>query len=329
MFDVITLGEILVDFTSLPCFAQNLQFEANPGGAPCNVAVYLAKQGRKAAFLGKVGKDAFGTYLTRTLAEYGVALCGIAPDACHPTTLAFVHLDSAGERSFSFYRAHCADSNLTPEELPDDLLRNCRIFHCGTLSMTAEPARSATLKALSLCKQAHVTISVDPNLRLSLWPNATVAQEAMWKVLKYADIIKISDYEVEFLFGKGTSPQEGARRLLQQVDASAVFITCGLNGAFLFTKTFSCWHPCYQDVPTVDTTGAGDAFIAACLDVILAQGLPVCGTDALFLMQRASAVAALVTTQKGGLRSMPFAHEADALVQKNPQVKFHPTLEIL
>lgn len=329
MFDIITLGEVLIDFTSLPGAAQNLQFEANPGGAPCNVAVYLAKQGRKAAFLGKVGKDAFGAFLSQTLAEYGVSLCGIAPDERHPTTLAFVHLDSSGERSFSFYRTHCADTRLTAEDLPEDLLRTCRIFHCGTLSLTAQPSRSATLKALNLCKKAHVTISVDPNLRLSLWPNATAARKAMWEVLKYADIIKMSDYEVEFLFGKGTSPQEGARRLLRQVSAAAIFITCGLNGAFLFTRQLSCWHPCYQDVPTVDTTGAGDAFIAACLDVILSQGLPACGTDALFLMQRASAVAALVTTQKGGLRSMPFAHQADALIQKNPHVKFRPTLDAL
>ena len=232
-FDVVALGELLVDFTQNGLSEQgNLLFEANPGGAPANVLAMLRKLGKRCAFIGKVGRDSFGDMLEQTVQEAGIDTSGLLRDAEIPTTLAVVHTFPNGDRDFSFYRKPGADILLRPEELDEQLLQSCRIFHFGTLSLTDEPCRAATERAYELAKAAGAWISFDPNLRPPLWRSETEARAAIEWGLGRCDVLKIADNELSFMTGE-TDFDRGAAVLRGRFPNIRVFnVTAGAAGSY-------------------------------------------------------------------------------------------------
>lgn len=317
MYQVVALGELLIDFTPYGVSdTGNILYEANPGGAPCNVMAQLNKLGNSTAFIGKVGNDCFGRELMSLLKNLSIGTQGLLLSDTELTTLAFVSLDEKGDRNFSFARKQSADVMLRWDEVNRSLIEGCDVFHCGTLSMTDEPCRSATLQALAYAKQAGKLISVDPNLREPLWKDLEQAKAAMWEVMRFADIAKISDYELEFLLGPGNLEQK-AEELYRRIDSSMLFVTCGRDGAYLKSRDGWYFNRCYNEVKTVDTTGAGDSFLGAALHKILAlKGEAVAQAQAKDILQFASAAASLVTTRKGAIQSMASPEEiADFLQQ--------------
>lgn len=263
MYDVVALGELLIDFTPVgDAGDRDSIYQRNPGGAPANVLVTVARMGGSAALIGKVGKDAFGTFLQGVLEKNGVGTQGLRYSEEVPTTLAFVHLDSHGDRSFSFYRHPGADLLLAPEDIDEELLRKTKIFHFGSLSMTDEPARSATKAALKLAKSFGCLISFDPNWRPSLWKNENEAKQAMLYGIRQADIVKLSDTELTFLTGK-TDLAEGAADLFR-MGVGIIAVTLGAKGCYFMCADGAGLLPTYDTV-VVDTTGSGDAFTGALL----------------------------------------------------------------
>lgn len=316
MFDTVALGELLIDFTPRGVGEQGSPvFEANPGGAPCNVLAALRRLGKSAAFIGKVGDDMFGRWLAETLRQLGIDAGGLIMSEEYFTTLAFVKLDEAGNREFSFSRKNSADVMLRPEEVEENLVRSGRIFHCGTLSFTHPASRAAVRKGLETAKQAGVCISVDPNLREPLWKDLADARAAMRQALGYADVIKISDYELEFLYGE-KDVVKASRLLLEEFSPKILFSTCGKEGAYLFKGDFVLHHPCFN-VKTIDTTGAGDAFCGAALSRLLDAGLDFASLDeaaCAALLRYASAAASLATAKRGAIPAMPTPTEIEALL---------------
>lgn len=317
MYDITALGEMLVDFTPAGESAQgNEIYEANPGGAPCNVLAMMRLLGDHTAFIGKVGSDPFGQKLTRTLQNLSIDTSGLVVTEDYLTTMAFVSLSPSGERTFCFARKQSADIMLHPDEVNLSLIKNSRIFHCGSLSLTDEPARSATVHALNYAKSNQICISVDPNLRERLWRDMDCARESINMLLSYADIIKISDYEVNFLFHTGTF-EEKIEKLYKRFQPKILFITCGKDGAYIKFHNRLLWHKCFQNVRTIDTTGAGDAFCGACLHKLLAFDLNfdnITEQVGMDIIRFANSAAALVTTKKGALRSMPDMEEINSLI---------------
>lgn len=312
MPDVICLGEILIDFISTEShvtIAQAPAFEKKPGGAPANVACGLARLGVSAAFIGKVGQDHFGEFLRETLSENNVDTAGLAVSSTCNTTLAFVSLAGNGERSFAFYRNPGADTQLTPDDLPRQSFQNGRIFHFGSLSLTHEPARSATLAALDLAEANSMLISYDPNLRPALWPSLAEARTQMLQVMKRVHLLKISEEEAQFLTGSD-SAIDGARQLLAE-GPSLVLLTLGEKGCCIIREGIDPIEVPGMKVLSIDTTGAGDAFMAAFLSRLIhygtnAIGLCVLGPSLLTAMARfANAAGALATTKKGAIPAMP------------------------
>ena len=307
MFDVVAIGESLIDFTPSGENELGMQlFARNPGGAPANVLAMNAKLGGKTAFIGKVGKDDFGAFLKKTMSDAGIDVSGLAETAEVPTTLAFVQLNEKGDRSFTFYRKPGADVCLTQEEVSDTLLHNCRIFHFGSVSLTDEPCKTATLYAAQKAKQAGAVISYDPNYRPLLWNSEQRAKQEIINALPLADIVKVSQEEMTLLTGE-TELSKGAKALARH-GAAVVLITLGPQGAFYHTPTGSGLLPTY-DVMTVDTTGAGDAFLGALLYRIADRTLPQ-----LKEMERdeweailafANAAGSMTTTAKGAIPAMP------------------------
>lgn len=317
MIDVAVLGELLIDFTEsgLSANGQRL-FEQNPGGAVANVACAVAKLGLRSAFIGKVGKDMHGAFLTATLQKAGVDVRGLVAADDVFTTLAFVSLSDSGEREFSFARKPGADTCLRPEELSREVLESCRIFHVGSLSMTDEPARSATLEAVALAKKAGAKISYDPNYRAPLWKSREDAQENMRRLLPFADLVKISDEETELLTGC-SAPEEALRAILAGGAAAAV-VTLGKRGALVGAQGCAEVVPTFDSVKTVDTTGAGDSFWGAFLYKIL-SGKPLeqltfadFRDDARF----ANAAATLCVTKRGAIPAMPDAASVEKLLRE-------------
>ena len=305
MIDVVALGELLIDFAAKSTDSAGYPtMAANPGGAPGNFLAALNAYGRKTAFLGKVGNDAFGNLLLGTLNAAGIETKGILVDDSVFTTLAFVTFDESGDRSFSFARKPGADTQLRWEEVDKSLIDEAKVFHFGTLSLTDEPVRTATQKAVAYAKAQGKLISCDPNLRLPLWPDADAAKEQMLWGLRQADVVKISDEEVQFLWG--CSPEQGAERVLT-LGAKLVMVTLGPKGCFLKNAQAEYRCGCPQ-VRTVDTTGAGDIFGGSAVWKLLQTGKRPEDLDEAELTQIVSfacRAAGLSTTKHGGISSVP------------------------
>ncbi|MBR2796902.1 MAG: carbohydrate kinase [Clostridia bacterium] len=318
-YDVVALGELLIDFTENGTSVQgNPVFEANPGGAPCNVLAMLRKLDRQCAFVGKVGNDMFGHQLKAVAEEAGIDMSALRMDDAVHTTLAFVKTDAFGDRDFSFYRNPGADMMLTEDELPLDMLRDTRVFHFGTLSMTHEAVRQATKAAVLAAKEAGAIISFDPNLRPPLWDSLNEARAQMLWGLSQADVVKIADNEIEFL--TDTSDYEKGARLLRErfPNLRLMNVTAGANGSYAFYGDRKMFVPSFLLGNTIETTGAGDTFCASVLNFVLERGLEGLNKDDLKQMLRfANAAAYLVTTRKGAIRSMPEREQVEAILKEH------------
>lgn len=314
--DVVALGELLIDFTPYGYGPMgNPGFEANPGGAPCNVLAMLNKLGKKTEFVGKVGDDAFGRQLKDTVKKLGIGDRFLYTDKDIPTTLAFVHTAKDGERSFSFYRNPGADMMLKEEEITDDIFKNGRIFHFGTLSMTHEGVRKATLKALDAAKKSGMIISLDPNLREPLWQSLEDARKQMMKAVSYCDVLKISDNEIQFLTGE-EDYDDGIKKLRNQFNIKLICLTMGKNGSRAYYKDKRVEVPGFARDNVVDTTGAGDTFCGCVLNYICEHDPDNLTEDNLFeMLSFANAAASIVTTRKGALMAMPERTEIDELIR--------------
>ncbi len=315
-FDVVALGELLIDFTRNGASGQgNPLFEANPGGAPANVLAMLCKLGRRCAFLGKVGADGFGDQLAGTLEEAGIALRGLRRDPDVHTTLAIVHTLPGGDRDFSFYRRPGADMMLRPDELDRELLSSCRVFHFGSLSLTDEPCRSATREALSVARRSGAWISFDPNLRPPLWPDLDAARTQIEWGLARCDVLKIADNELEFITGE-TDLARGAGVLRERFpNIRLMNVTLGAEGSRAYCADAFAAVPGCSLGGVIETTGAGDTFCACVLHFVLAHGLDgLDGSDLREMLRFANAAAYLVTTRRGAIRSMPEESEVRTLL---------------
>lgn len=311
--DVTALGELLIDFTENGVSTQgNPIMEANPGGAPCNVLAMLSKLGHRTAFVGKVGADMFGRRLRQVIADVGIDTSGLVEDTEVNTTLAFVHTGEDGDRDFSFYRNPGADMMLTSADVKEELLLDCRIFHFGTLSMTAENCRKATEDSIELAKHAGALISFDPNLREPLWDSLVTAKERTIYGLEHCDILKISDNEIEWLTGE-KDYKKAAERLKGKYDIPLILVSMGKNGSLALSDAAFAEVPGYT-VDTIETTGAGDTFCACVLHHILKNGFRAYKKNELEeMLAFANAAAAIVTTRRGALSVMPDMDEIYAL----------------
>ena len=309
-YDATALGELLIDFTENGLSPQgNPLLEANPGGAVCNVLSMLEQLGKKTAYIGKVGRDMFGEQLKAAIEEVGIATEGLVIDPEVHTTLAFVHTFPDGDRDFSFYRNPGADMMLTKEEVSETLIRDSRLFHFGTLSSTHPGCREATRYAIELARKSDCLISFDPNLRPPLWKSLDDAKGEIEYGLGKCDLLKISDNEVEFLFGT-TDYDKGAALLEEKYHIPLVCITLGREGSRAYYQGMKVTVPPFLTDRTVETTGAGDTFCAGMINYILEHGLSGLTAEDLTQMLRfANAAASLVTTRKGALRVMPAREE--------------------
>lgn len=305
VYDVTAMGEMLIDFTLNGQSDQgNNLFEACPGGAPCNVLAMLNKLGRKTAFIGKVGEDQFGRLLRDTIDELGIETKGLLLDREIHTTLAFVHTFPDGDREFSFYRKPGADMMLSEEEVDYELIRQSKVFHFGTLSMTDEPVRSATKKALETAKAAGCLITFDPNLRPPLWDSLDMAKEMMEYGFRYCDMLKISDNEIQFVTGK-EDYDEGIRILQEKYHIPLIFLTMGKEGSRAYYQDLRVEKKGFT-VKAIETTGAGDTFCGCAIHGLLTHGMDSMNEEVLGeILTYANAGAALITMKKGAIRSMP------------------------
>lgn len=311
-FDVTALGELLIDFTENGMSAQgNPLYEANPGGAPCNVLAMLNRAGRKTAFIGKVGQDIFGNRLRAVLEEVGIDTSNLVSDGDVRTTLAFVETFADGDRDFSFYRNPGADMMLGEEELHLELLADTRLFHFGTLSMTHEKVRRATKKAVAAAKENGALISFDPNLRPPLWKSLEEAKEQAAYGFSQCDILKISDNEIQWFTGEEDF-DAGIRRLRSQYDIPLILLSMGREGSRAYYKDLCVEAAPFLQEETIETTGAGDTFGACCLHFVLEYGLDHLDEGKIAGMLRfANAAASIITTRKGALRVMPEMSEVE------------------
>lgn len=316
-YDAVSMGELLIDFTQNGVSAQgNLMFEANPGGAPCNVLAMLSRLGNTTAFIGKVGDDRFGDLLRDALIEQGIDTAALRRDASVATTLALVHTLANGDRDFSFYRSPGADMMLTEDEINEDIIASTRLFHFGTLSMTDEPARSATMRAVALAQKHGALISFDPNLRPPLWKRDEDARYAFDFGMARCCVMKISDDEIKWYTGR-ESIDEGVRQLRGRYpNIKLLLASLGRDGSRAYMGDIMAEHAAFINPATTDTTGAGDVFCACCLDAVLRAGLDGMTASELNQMLRfANAAASLVTTRKGALRVMPYISDITRVFQ--------------
>lgn len=315
-FDVTALGELLIDFTEGGLSGQgNGLFEANPGGAPCNVLAMLKKLGKSCAFIGKVGEDMFGHLLRDVAAEAGICMDYLLFDKDIRTTLAFVKTFPNGDRDFSFYRNPGADMMLTEAELPLDVIADSRIFHVGTLSMTHEGVRKATYRALDHAKQCGAVISFDPNLRPPLWDSLDMAKKQIEYGLAQCDVLKIADNELEFMTGE-TNFDKGAAILRERYPNIRLFnVTAGSEGSYSYYEDKRVFVPACKLGGAIETTGAGDTFCASVLNFVLDHGLDgLTEADLIEMLRFANMAAYIVTTRKGAIRSMPERADVERLL---------------
>jgi len=313
MVDVVALGELLIDFTCLSTDADGYPtMAAHPGGAPANFLAALTKFGAKTAMLCKVGTDAFGRMLLGTLRGAGIDTSGVVTADDVFTTLAFVTLDATGNREFSFSRKPGADTCLSFEELDLKLIDETKVFHFGTLSLTDEPARTATQKAVTYARERGKLITCDPNLRKPLWRSEDEAREQLLWALGKADVVKISDEEIEFLFGM--SPEEGAAHILDNFGVKLVFATCGPKGCFFKNRKAEGMVPSLSGIKVVDTTGAGDIFGGSAVwSLLRTDKAPEDLTEEELrrIVRFACVSAGLSCTRSGGIPSVPDLEEID------------------
>ena len=314
-YDVIALGELLIDFTMNGQSEQgNNLFEACPGGAPCNVLALLNKMGKKTAFIGKVGRDQFGTLLKNTITEAGIDAAHLVVDENVNTTLAFVHTFPDGDREFSFYRDPGADMMLNESEVDEAFIGRAKIFHFGTLSMTHDGVRAATKKAVWAAKEGGCLISFDPNLRPPLWSSLDLAKEQMEYGFSVCDILKISDNEIQFVSGK-EDYDEGIAYIQEKYHIPLILLTMGRDGSRAYYKGMRVERPGFS-VKTIETTGAGDTFGGSSLNYIVEHDFDSLTEEQLGeMLTFANAAAAIVTTRKGAIKAMPGRQEVEALGQ--------------
>lgn len=321
-YDVVALGELLIDFTDNGVSTQgNTLFEANPGGAPCNVLALLNKLGHQTAFIGKVGEDLFGHQLKGVLEELHIDTTGLLMDSGVRTTLAFVKTLEGGDRDFSFYRNPGADMMLDETEINEKLIKSAKIFHFGTLSMTHERVRKATYKALEIAKENGLLISFDPNLREPLWESLDEAKKQVNHGLKYCHILKISDNEIQWFTGK-EDYTEGVRLLQETYHIPLILLSMGKEGSRAYYKGEIVEVAPFIQESTIETTGAGDTFLGGCLHHLLQNDIDALNNEQLIAMLTfANAAASIITTRKGALRVMPSAEEINELIQSQKSLK--------
>ena len=316
MVDVVALGELLIDFATQKTDREGYPtMVAHPGGAPANFLAALTKFGASTALLGKVGNDTFGKLLIGTLQKAGIETRGLVVADDVFTTLAFVTFDDFGDREFAFARKPGADTCLSFEELDLGLIDEAKVFHFGTLSLTDEPARSATYKAVAYAKNAGKQITYDPNFRKPLWKDLKTAKEQLIWGMAQADVVKISDEEVEFLFG--LDAESGARYILENFDIKLVFVTCGAKGCFFKNALAEGFVPRLSDIQVIDTTGAGDIFGGSALWKLLQINKAPDKLDKnelLEIVRFACVSAGLSTTKAGGISSVPEMESIESLI---------------
>lgn len=318
MTDVVALGELLIDFVCKETDEIGYPTLAGkPGGAPGNYLAAVKKYGGSCAMIGKVGEDAFGRLLCGTLADAGIEVSGvIRAEECF-TTMAFVTLDETGNRHFSFARKPGADICLRVEEVDADLICDCKVFHFGTLSLTDDPAREATRHAIRLAKEQGKLISLDPNLRKPLWQSDDQAREAMEWSLRQADVVKISDEEIDFLWG--LSPEEGAQKLLNEYGVSLVYATQGAKGCYAANCQGCVTVETPKGIRVVDTTGAGDIFGGSAMSQLLKAGKKpdeLNEKELREIVRFACCAASLSTQKQGGISSVPEEADVRCLMEK-------------
>jgi len=315
-FDVVALGELLIDFTENGLSAQgNPLLEVNPGGAPCNVLSMLQNYGDQTAFIGKVGDDMFGRLLRQAVESVGIDTENLLVDKEVHTTLAFVHTYEDGDRDFSFYRNPGADMMLTKDDVDADLIKNARVFHFGTLSSTHPGVREATRYAIDVAKEAGAVISFDPNLREPLWRSLEDARTEIEYGLGKCDALKISDNEVEFICGT-SDYDKGAQTLIDKYQIPLILITMGRDGSRAYYKGGRYEEAPFLQENTIETTGAGDTFCATMIHYVLKYGIDGFDEEKIReLLAHANAAASLITTKKGALRVMPKLEEVEALAK--------------
>lgn len=315
-YDVVTLGELLIDFTDNGLSTQgNTLFEANPGGAVCNVLAMLNKAGHKTAFIGKVGQDIFGNKLKAVLEEVGIDTSGMVMDEDVRTTLAFVQTLADGDRDFSFYRNPGADMMLKASEVKEELIREAKVFHFGTLSMTHDEVREATRKAIAAAEECGAIRTFDPNLRPPLWKSLEDAREQVAYGLAHCDVLKISDNEIQWFTGE-EDYDAGIAKLREQYNIPLILLSMGRDGSRAYYKDLRVEEAPFLQENTIETTGAGDTFGGACIHYVLEYGLDRLDEDKLSRMLTfANAAASIVTTRKGALRVMPTMEEVAGMVK--------------
>ena len=313
-FDVVALGELLIDFTENGISSQgNPIFEANPGGAPCNVLAMLARLGKTTAFIGKVGNDRFGKVLSETIKDCGICADGLVFDDTVHTTLAFVHKKTDGDRDFSFYREPGADMMLRKCEIDEEIIKSAKIFHFGTLSSTHEGVREATRYGVDIAKESGALISFDPNLRPPLWDSLDNAKKEIEYGLSKCDILKISDNEIEFMTGS-TDYDKAVRELMEKYNIKLAFATLGKKGSRAYFGDMQAEFGGF-DVDTIETTGAGDTFCGSALNYVLEHDInALTENDLKELLAFANAAAAIITTRRGALKVMPEKKEILELI---------------
>ena len=309
-FDVTALGELLIDFTENGTSPQgNPVLEANPGGAPCNVLAMLSRLGHKTAFIGKVGRDMFGDQLEAAIKEVGISAAGLKRDEEVHTTLAFVHTAPDGDRDFSFYRNPGADMMLGAEDVDTELIRESRIFHFGTLSMTHDHVREATKYAVKCAKENGLLISFDPNVREPLWQSMELCREMVEFGIANCDILKISDNEITWFTGL-EDYDAGLDFLFERYSPKLILLSMGRDGSMACTRGERVTVPAFLQENTVETTGAGDTFCACILHYILTHDIDSLDRDGMKeMLTFANAAASVITTRKGALRVMPSEEE--------------------
>ncbi|MBQ8160991.1 MAG: carbohydrate kinase [Clostridia bacterium] len=316
MFDVVALGELLIDFAPRSVNDQGYPtLAANPGGAPGNFLAALNKYGCSTAMIGKVGDDMFGRLLVKTLKEAGIDVQGVRVDPDVFTTLAFVSLDESGNRDFSFARKPGADTCLREDEVDETLIADSRVFHFGTLSLTDEPVASATKRAIRTARDKGILISLDPNLRKPLWKREEDAKAAIEWSLRQADIVKISDEEIEYLWG--LTPEQGATRLLRDYGVSLVYATLGPKGCYAATENVQVTVESPKGIHVVDTTGAGDIFGGSAMSRFLHLGKKpqeLSEAEVQDIVRFACTAASLSTQKHGGITSVPDLKDVEAFL---------------